>query len=57
VNLVPYGGNRAVFGFNNLVDGPPLARPAKLAKPKLSRSPRSAAVPRRDVEAAVTDTT
>ncbi len=22
VNLVPFGGNRAVFGFNNLVDGP-----------------------------------
>ncbi len=22
VNLVPYGGKRAVYGFNNLVDGP-----------------------------------
>jgi urease subunit beta len=22
VNLVPFGGKRAVFGFNNLVDGP-----------------------------------
>lgn len=22
VNLVPYGGQRAAFGFNNLVDGP-----------------------------------
>jgi urease subunit beta len=22
VNLVPFGGNRAVYGFNNLVDGP-----------------------------------
>src|ERR1700748_3458427 len=22
VQLVPYGGNRAVYGFNNLVDGP-----------------------------------
>jgi urease subunit beta len=22
VHLVPYGGNRAVYGFNNLVDGP-----------------------------------
>ena len=22
VSLVPFGGNRAVFGFNNLVDGP-----------------------------------
>ncbi len=22
VKLVPYGGNRAVYGFNNLVDGP-----------------------------------
>jgi len=22
VRLVPYGGKRAVFGFNNLVDGP-----------------------------------
>ena len=26
VNLVPYGGKRAVYGFNNLVDGPTSGR-------------------------------
>jgi urease subunit beta len=29
VNLVPFGGKRAVYGFNNLVDGPATGAAAK----------------------------
>ena len=32
IELVPYGGKRAVFGFNNLVDGPTADRDAAAAK-------------------------
>ncbi len=32
VNLVPYGGKRAVYGFNNLVDGPTAGKSAEAAK-------------------------
>jgi urease subunit beta len=34
VNLVPYGGNRAVFGFNNLVDGPTAGKAGEAGKAK-----------------------
>jgi urease subunit beta len=34
VHLVPYGGNRAVFGFNNLVDGPTAGADAAAGKSK-----------------------
>ena len=34
VKLVPYGGNRAVYGFNNLVDGPTSGKAGDSAKPK-----------------------
>jgi len=32
VRLVPYGGKRAVYGFNNLVDGPTAGRNAATVK-------------------------
>jgi urease subunit beta len=32
VELVPYGGKRAVYGFNNLVDGPTADKNAKKIK-------------------------
>jgi urease subunit beta len=34
VQLVPYGGNRAVYGFNNLVDGPTAGEDAATVKSK-----------------------
>ncbi len=34
VNLVPYGGNRAVYGFNNLVDGPTSGKAGDARKTK-----------------------
>jgi urease subunit beta len=34
VQLVPYGGKRAVYGFNNLVDGPTAGKDADLRKSK-----------------------
>lgn len=34
VNLVPFGGNRAVYGFNNLVDGPTAGAAGDAAKAK-----------------------
>jgi urease subunit beta len=34
VKLVPYGGNRAAFGFNNLVDGPTSGAAGEDLKPK-----------------------
>jgi urease subunit beta len=34
VQLVPYGGKRAVFGFNNLVDGPTAGKDAATRKSK-----------------------
>ena len=34
VKLVPFGGNRAVYGFNNLVDGPTAGKAGDVAKPK-----------------------
>jgi urease subunit beta len=35
VNLVPYGGKRAVYGFNNLVDG---ATAGKTAEPRMAKA-------------------
>ncbi len=34
VQLVPYGGKRAVYGFNNLVDGPTVGKDAAKLKAK-----------------------
>ena len=34
VHLVPYGGKRAVYGFNNLVDGPTVGRDASKLRSK-----------------------
>jgi urease subunit beta len=34
VRLVPYGGKRGVYGFNNLVDGPTSGRAGDAAKPR-----------------------
>jgi urease subunit beta len=34
VKLVPFGGKRAVYGFNNLVDGPTSGKAGDAAKPK-----------------------
>ncbi|RTE94260.1 MULTISPECIES: urease subunit beta [Bradyrhizobium] len=34
VQLVPYGGKRAVYGFNNLVDGPTAGKDAATIKSK-----------------------
>jgi urease subunit beta len=34
VQLVPYGGNRAVYGFNNLADGPTAGEGAAALKSK-----------------------
>ena len=34
VNLVPYGGKRAAYGFNNLVDGPTAGKSADAQKAK-----------------------
>ncbi|WP_454621023.1 urease subunit beta [Bradyrhizobium cenepequi] len=34
VRLIPYGGKRAVYGFNNLVDGPTAGRDAATVKSK-----------------------
>jgi urease subunit beta len=34
VELVPYGGKRAVYGFNNLVDGPTAGKDAAARKTK-----------------------
>ena len=34
VQLVPYGGKRAVYGFNNLVDGPTAGQDTATAKSK-----------------------
>ena len=34
VKLVPYGGKRAVYGFNNLVDGPTAGKSAATQKTK-----------------------
>ena len=32
--MVPYGGKRAVYGFNNLVDGPTAGKSAESGKAK-----------------------
>jgi urease subunit beta len=34
VELVPYGGKRAIYGFNNLVDGPTAGKDADAVKSK-----------------------
>ena len=34
VSLVPYGGKRAVYGFNNLVDGPTAGKAGEANKAK-----------------------
>ena len=34
VRLVPFGGKRAVYGFNNLVDGPTSGKAGDAAKPR-----------------------
>ena len=34
VKLVPYGGKRGVYGFNNLVDGPTAGKAGDAARPK-----------------------
>ncbi len=34
VSVVPYGGKRGVYGFNNLVDGPTSGKTGDAAKPK-----------------------
>lgn len=34
VSLVPFGGNRAVYGFNNLVDGPTAGKDGDAARAK-----------------------
>jgi urease subunit beta len=34
VSVVPFGGNRAVYGFNNLVDGPTSGKDGDAAKAK-----------------------
>jgi urease subunit beta len=34
VQLVPYGGKRAIYGFNNLVDGPTAGKDASKLKSK-----------------------
>ena len=34
VKLVPYGGKRAVYGFNNLVDGPTAGKAGDAGKAK-----------------------
>jgi urease subunit beta len=34
IHLVPYGGKRAVYGFNNLVDGPTAGKDADVLKSK-----------------------
>ena len=34
VKLVPYGGKRAVYGFNNLVDGPTAGKAGDARKAK-----------------------
>ena len=34
VSLVPYGGKRGVYGFNNLVDGPTSGKAGDAARPK-----------------------
>ena len=34
VKLVPYGGKRGVYGFNNLVDGPTSGKAGDAARPK-----------------------
>ena len=34
IDLVPYGGKRAVYGFNNLVDGPTAGKDAAAVKAK-----------------------
>ena len=34
VRLVPFGGKRAVYGFNNLVDGPTSGKAGDAARPK-----------------------
>ena len=34
VSVVPYGGKRGVYGFNNLVDGPTAGKTAAAAKTK-----------------------
>ena len=36
VKVVPYGGKRAVYGFNNLVDGPTAGKTADAVKAKAS---------------------
>ena len=40
VKLVPYGGKRAVYGFNNLVDGPTAGKTAAPRKAKAVALPR-----------------
>jgi urease subunit beta len=37
VELVPYGGKRAVYGFNNLVDGPTAGKNAAAVKTKATK--------------------
>jgi len=34
VKVIPYGGKRAVYGFNNLVDGPTAGKAATASKKK-----------------------
>ena len=34
IDLVPYGGKRAVYGFNNLIDGPTAGQDAATVKAK-----------------------
>jgi urease subunit beta len=40
VNLVPYGGNGAVYGFNNLVDGPTVGEFAVSSKERALKQAR-----------------
>ena len=47
VQLVPYSGKRAVYGFNNLVDGPTAGKDAPRSSPRLLRWRRSEASARR----------
>jgi hypothetical protein len=48
VQLVPYGGKRAVYGFNNLVDGPTAGQDAATVKSK-AVAQRRGEVPRSQV--------
>ena len=45
VTLVPYGGKRAVYGFNNLVDGPTAGKTAAAAEDQGGGARREARLP------------